>query len=120
MKFLLVAGTRPNFMKVAPVLHAFGPWREIHSVRLVHTGQHYDAKMSDDFFRDLDIPEPDINLGVGSGSHSEQTARVMVAFEQVCLREEPDWVIVFGDVNSTMACAITGKKLNTRVAHIEA
>lgn len=85
MKFLLVAGARPNFMKVAPLLEAFRPHCNAHEVRLVHTGQHYDAKMSDDFFRDLGIPEPDVNLGVGSASHAEQTARVMMAFEQVCL-----------------------------------
>ena len=120
MKFLLVAGARPNFMKIAPVLEAFRRYRDAHEVRLVHTGQHYDAKMSDDFFRDLGIPEPDVNLGVGSASHAEQTARVMVAFERVCLREMPDWVVVVGDVNSTMACAITAKKLGIRVAHVEA
>jgi len=120
MKFLLAAGARPNFMKIAPLLEAFRPYRDAHEVRLVHTGQHYDAKMSDDFFRDLGIPKPDVNLGVGSASHAEQTARVMVAFEQVCLRERPDWVVVVGDVNSTMACAITAKKLGIRVAHVEA
>ena len=120
MKILLVAGARPNFMKVAPVLHAFRSFAHSHKVVLVHTGQHYDSKMSDSFFRDLAIPEPDVNLGVGSGTHAEQTARVMVAFEQVCLREMPDWVVVVGDVNSTMACAITAKKLGIRVAHVEA
>jgi UDP-N-acetylglucosamine 2-epimerase (non-hydrolysing) len=120
MKFLLVAGARPNFMKIAPVMEAFRPYLGAHEVCLVHTGQHYDAKMSDDFFRDLGIPEPDVNLGVGSASHAEQTARVMVAFEQVCLKERPDWVVVVGDVNSTMACTITAKKLGIRVAHVEA
>ncbi len=120
MKFVLVAGARPNFMKIAPVLEAFRPYRDAHEVRLVHTGQHYDARMSEDFFKDLGIPEPDVNLEVGSASHAEQTARVMVAFEQVCLRETPDWVVVVGDVNSTMACAITAKKLGIRVAHVEA
>jgi len=120
MKFMLVAGARPNFMKIAPVLEAFRPYRDAHEVRLVHTGQHYDARMSGDFFHDLGIPEPDVNLGVGSASHAEQTARVMVEFEQVCLRDKPDWVVVVGDVNSTMACAITAKKLGIRVAHVEA
>jgi len=120
MKFLLVAGARPNFMKIAPILDAFRPHLDLHQVILVHTGQHYDGRMSADFFRDLGIPEPDINLGVGSGSHAEQTAKVMVAFEKVCLEHRPDWVIVVGDVNSTLACAITAKKLGVRVAHIEA
>jgi UDP-N-acetylglucosamine 2-epimerase (non-hydrolysing) len=123
MKFILVAGARPNFMKIAPILEAFRS-RQPHTpgleVLLVHTGQHYDQKMSDDFFTDLRIPQPDINLGVGSGSHAGQTARIMVAFEEVCLREQPDCVIVVGDVNSTMACAITAKKLGIAVAHVEA
>lgn len=87
---------------------------------MVHTGQHYSRNMSDDFFRDLGIPEPDINLGVGSGSHAEQTARIMMAFEPACLEHCPDWVIVVGDVNSTVACALTAKKLGIHVAHVEA
>src|SRR6266852_5063525 len=123
MKFLLVAAARPNFMKVAPILRAFGRRRsndDGHAVKLVHTGQHYDRSMSDSFFVDLGIPEPDINLGIGSGSHAEQTGRVMIAFEQVCLSESPDWVIVVGDVNSTLGCSITAKKLGIRVAHVEA
>jgi len=123
MLFLVVAGARPNFIKVAPILEAFASRRCVHNgfeVRLVHTGQHYDRAMSDDFFRDLGIPEPDVNLGVGSGSHAEQTARVMVGFEKVCAEYRPDWVIVVGDVNSTMACAIAAKKLGIRVAHVEA
>jgi UDP-N-acetylglucosamine 2-epimerase (non-hydrolysing) len=123
MKFLLVAAARPNFMKVAPILHAFGRRRspnDGHAVKLVHTGQHYDRSMSDSFFVDLGIPEADINLGIGSGSHAEQTGRVMIAFEQVCLSESPDWVIVVGDVNSTLGCSITAKKLGIRVAHVEA
>ena len=123
MKFLLVAGARPNFMKIAPIMDAFRKLqagRKDLEIRLVHTGQHYDAKMSDSFFEDLRIPHPDINLGVGSGSHAQQTARVMTAFEEVCLREQPDWVVVVGDVNSTMACTITAKKLGIRVAHVEA
>jgi UDP-N-acetylglucosamine 2-epimerase (non-hydrolysing) len=123
MKFLIVAGARPNFMKVAPVLRAFraaGFNEPGRTVLLVHTGQHYDARMSDDFFRDLGIPAPDINLNVGSGSHAQQTAAVMLAFEPVCVAEKPDWVVVVGDVNSTVACALTARKLHLRVAHIEA
>jgi UDP-N-acetylglucosamine 2-epimerase (non-hydrolysing) len=111
MKFIVVAGARPNFIKVAPILDAFSRWPADASVILVHTGQHYDQKMSGDFFRDLGIPAPDVNLGVGSGSHAEQTGRVMIAFEEVCRKEAPDWVIVVGDVNSTIACTLTAKKL---------
>jgi UDP-N-acetylglucosamine 2-epimerase (non-hydrolysing) len=123
MKFVLVAGARPNFMKIAPIMEAFHLRRQSSpgfEVLLVHTGQHYDRKMSDDFFNDLGIPEPDVNLGVGSGTHAQQTARIMVGFEEVCLQHRPDWVIVVGDVNSTMACTITAKKLGIRVAHVEA
>jgi UDP-N-acetylglucosamine 2-epimerase (non-hydrolysing) len=119
MRFLLVAGARPNFMKIAPLMEAFRE-RECKDVLLVHTGQHYDPKMSGDFFRELAIPEPDVNLEVGSGTHAEQTARIMVAFEKVCEREHPDWVVVVGDVNSTLACTITAKKLGISVAHVEA
>jgi UDP-N-acetylglucosamine 2-epimerase (non-hydrolysing) len=122
MKCLLVAGARPNFMKIAPIQRAFFSRRNGHSadVLLVHTGQHYSRNMSDDFFRDLGLPEPDINLEVGSGSHAEQTARIMMAFEPACQEHRPDWVIVVGDVNSTVACALTAKKLGVRVAHVEA
>ncbi len=121
MKFLVVAGARPNFMKIAPIMGAFGErLKPPDSVLLVHTGQHYDPNMSGDFFTELGIPQPGINLGVGSGTHAQQTARVMIAFEEVCLRERPDWVIVVGDVNSTLACAITARKLGIRVAHVEA
>jgi UDP-N-acetylglucosamine 2-epimerase (non-hydrolysing) len=119
MLFILVAGARPNFMKIAPLMEAFRA-RNHSDVLLVHTGQHYDEKMSREFFRDLRIPEPDINLEVGSGSHAEQTARIMVAFEKVCLERRPDWVVVVGDVNSTIACALTATKLGIRVAHVEA
>lgn len=115
----LIAGARPNFMKVAPLYHELkrhGWCRPI----LVHTGQHYDPEMSVAFFQDLKLPDPDIHLGVGSGSHAEQTARVMVAYEKVCLENRPDWVVVVGDVNSTMACTIAAKKLCLPVAHLEA
>jgi UDP-N-acetylglucosamine 2-epimerase (non-hydrolysing) len=110
-------------MKVAPILAAFSRRRTARHnlcVLLVHTGQHYDEKMSDNFFADLGIPSPDINLAIGAGSHAEQTARAMVGFEGVCLTEHPDWVIVVGDVNSTLACSITAKKLLIPVAHVEA
>ena len=123
-KYLLVAGARPNFMKIAPIYRAFSARRNAHAAAslplLVHTGQHYGRNMSDDFFRDLGIPEPDINLEVGSGSHAGQTARIMMAFEPACLEHCPDWVIVVGDVNSTLACALTARKLGIRVAHVEA
>ena len=123
MKLILVAGARPNFMKIAPILEALRPYRDTRpdfSVLLIHTGQHYDRNMSDGFFRDLGIPEPDMNLGVGSGSHAEQTGLIMVGFERLCVEQCPDWVLVVGDVNSTVACAITAKKLGIRVAHVEA
>lgn len=123
LKVLVVAGARPNFMKVASLLAAFEAQNaegECVETLLVHTGQHYDARMSDDFFRDLGLPEPDMYLNAGSGSHAEQTARVMVAFEKACIESSPDLVVVVGDVNSTMACAITARKLGVRVAHVEA
>lgn len=115
----LVAAARPNFMKVAPLYHALAPagWCD---VRLVHTGQHYDDDMSGAFIRDLGLPAPDHHLGVGSGSHAEQTAGVMIAYERVCLSERPAWVVVAGDVNSTIACALTAKKIGVQVAHLEA
>jgi UDP-N-acetylglucosamine 2-epimerase (non-hydrolysing) len=114
----LVAGARPNFMKVAPLFHALSKETWCRPV-IVHTGQHYDAEMSEAFFRDLGLPGPDHNLGVGSGSHAEQTAAVMIAYECLSLAERPDWVVVVGDVNSTMAVAITAKKLCLPVAHLE-
>lgn len=117
-KVMMVCGARPNFMKIAPVLKAMKRRTGL-SHYLVHTGQHYDEKMSGSFFSDLGIPEPDVDLGVGSGSHAAQTARIMVEFETVCEREKPDLVVVVGDVNSTMACAIVAKKLWIPVAHIE-
>jgi UDP-N-acetylglucosamine 2-epimerase (non-hydrolysing) len=127
IKLLIIAGARPNFMKVAPVIKA----AEAHNARrggdgvfldwqLVHTGQHYDQKMSDVFFQELGIPQPNINLGVGSGSHAQQTASVMCKFEEVCLAQKPDWVVVVGDVNSTMACTLVCAKMGIKVAHVEA
>jgi UDP-N-acetylglucosamine 2-epimerase (non-hydrolysing) len=122
LRVLVVAGARPNFMKVAPVLRALRT--RGHEGLLVHTGQHYDDQMSDAFFRDLDLAEPDFHLGVGSGSHAVQTARVMEAFEPVLLEARPDWVVVVGDVNSTVACALVTVKLKeelgVRIAHVEA
>lgn len=113
-----VVGARPNFMKMAPVILEARA-RGLASI-LVHTGQHYDAQMSAVFFEDLGMPQPDIDLNIGSGSHAEQTARTMVAFEQVCLERKPSLVVVAGDVNSTLACALTASKLHIPVAHVEA
>jgi UDP-N-acetylglucosamine 2-epimerase (non-hydrolysing) len=127
IEILVVAGARPNFMKVAPLMKAIGEhngWRRndapMIKARLVHTGQHYDEAMSDVFFRELGIRPPDINLGIGSGSHAVQTARIMMGFEKVCEQEKPDWVVVVGDVNSTMACTLVCSKVGIRVAHVEA
>jgi UDP-N-acetylglucosamine 2-epimerase (non-hydrolysing) len=120
LKIINVVGARPNFMKMAPIIKAMDQHPDEIEHLLVHTGQHYDQKMSKAFFDDLGMPKPDIDLGVGSGSHAEQTAAVMVKFEKVCLKEKPDLVIVVGDVNSSMACTITAKKLGIRVAHVEA
>jgi UDP-N-acetylglucosamine 2-epimerase (non-hydrolysing) len=115
----LIAAARPNFMKVAPLFHVLHgqPWCRL---RLVHTGQHYDKNMSEAFFRDLGLPSPDLHLGVGSGSHAEQTANVMLAYEGACLADRPDLLVVVGDVNSTLACALVGSKLHIPVAHLEA
>ncbi len=119
MRVLNVVGARPNLMKIAPLVEEIRRYPDIQQT-LLHTGQHYDDKMSRIFFDELGIPTPDIYLGVGSGSHAEQTARVMVAFEEVLLEKRPDLVIVVGDVNSTLACAITAAKLWVPVAHVEA
>lgn len=115
----LIAAARPNFMKVAPLLHALTGQSWCRPV-LVHTGQHYDPNMSDAFFHDLGLPAPDVHLGIGSGSHAEQTAGVMLAYEKVCLARRPAWIVVVGDVNSTLACALVGAKLGIPVAHLEA
>jgi UDP-N-acetylglucosamine 2-epimerase (non-hydrolysing) len=115
----LIAAARPNFMKIAPLYHALAAqsWA---SAKIVHTGQHYDANMSDAFFRDLQLPTPHFHLEVGSGSHAEQTAGVMVSYEKVCVSERPDWTVVVGDVNSTAACAMVAAKLWIPVIHLEA
>lgn len=123
MKVTIIAGARPNFMKIAPVIHAIQRaqtnGKQI-SYRLVHTGQHYDKNMSGTFFEELNIPQPDVNLGVGGGTQAEQTAGIMIAFEKDLMAHPTGLVIVVGDVTSTMACSIVAKKLNTKVAHIEA
>jgi UDP-N-acetylglucosamine 2-epimerase (non-hydrolysing) len=120
MKIISVVGARPNFMKIAPFCHELKKVGDSVEHILVHTGQHYDEKMSESFFEALDIPRPDINLGIGSGSHAEQVGRTMVEFEKVIRREKPDWVVVVGDVNATFACSITAKKEHVKLAHIEA
>jgi len=123
MKITLIAGARPNFMKVAPIIKAIkaaeAAGKDMH-YRLVHTGQHYDKNMSDTFFEELGIPAPDVNLGCGGGSQAEQTAAIMVAFEKELMAHPADIVMVVGDVTSTMACSIVAKKLNTKVCHVEA
>lgn len=118
-RIFLIAGARPNFMKVAPLFHALGQEDWCEPV-LINTGQHYDPDMSDTFMVDLGLPPPDINLGVGSGSHAEQTGAVMVAIERVSLEQKPDWVVVVGDVNSTLAAALAARKIGISVAHVEA
>src|SRR5215211_6409208 len=120
LKVINVVGARPNFMKVAPVVEAMRRRAGEFAPVVVHTGQHYDARMSDDFFRDLGLPAPDVHLGAGSGSHAQQTASVMQRFEPVVLEHKPDWVLVVGDVNSTLACALVSSKLGVKVAHVEA
>ncbi len=124
MKILSVVGARPNFMKIAPFIRAIEKYNEhakdsIQHI-LVHTGQHYDKNMSDTFFETLRIPFPDINLEIGSGSHAEQVGKTMIALEKVFIEQNPDWVVVVGDVNATLAASVTAKKLHIRVAHIEA
>jgi len=119
-KMFIVAGARPNFMKIAPIVRELQRGSYPFEYRIVHTGQHYDKEMSDVFFEELEIPAPDYHLDVGSGSHAEQTAKVMVRFEEICLRDRPDLVMVVGDVNSTLACSIVAKKLGVKVAHVEA
>lgn len=120
LKVLLIAGARPNFMKVAPIYAEMKRRPTEFAPMIVHTGQHYDAAMSDAFFDDLGMPKPDIYLGVGSGSHAVQTAKIMTEFEPVVVEQKPDWVLVVGDVNSTIACALVCAKLGIKVAHVEA
>jgi len=119
MRIVHVVGARPNFMKIAPVMRALEDANSVHQL-LIHTGQHYDASLSDDFFHDLELPSADVNLGIGSGSHSEQTGRIMMALEPVLERVEPDWVFTVGDVNSTLSAALVAAKLRIPVAHVEA
>ncbi|MFW6274999.1 MAG: non-hydrolyzing UDP-N-acetylglucosamine 2-epimerase [bacterium] len=125
MKIISVVGARPNFMKIAPFIRAIAQFNLENNNNpvqhlLVHTGQHYDDRMSQRFFEELNIPEADLNLGIGSGTHAEQVGNTMIAFEKVCLEHQPDWVVVVGDVNATLACSVTAKKLNIKVCHIEA
>lgn len=126
-KIISVVGARPNFMKISPFVNAI----KVHNKKyadsglkiahiLIHTGQHYDVSMSQAFFKFLDIPDPGINLEVGSGSHAEQVGNTMIAFEKVLWQEKPDWVVVVGDVNATLACSVTAKKEGVKVCHIEA
>jgi UDP-N-acetylglucosamine 2-epimerase (non-hydrolysing) len=122
-KIVVVVSARPNFVKVAPLLAASQRARTNRpglKIKLVHTGQHYDEQMSQAFFDELALPRPDVELGIGSGSQAEQTGKVMIAFERLLIDDRPDWVVVVGDVNSTLACALAAKKLGVRVAHIEA
>lgn len=124
LKISIIAGARPNFMKIAPLIHAINKSNKKNerkiNYRLIHTGQHYDKNMSDTFFEELNIPQPDINLGVGGGTQAEQTAGIMIAFEKDLIENPVDLVVVVGDVTSTMASSIVAKKLHTKVAHVEA
>ncbi len=125
MKIISVVGARPNFMKIAPLVNAVKQHNALHPEKniehiLVHTGQHYDVRLSENFFRELGIPDPDINLEIGSGTHAEQVGHTMIEFEKVLRHHEPDWVVVVGDVNATLACSITAKKENIKCCHIEA
>jgi len=118
----LIAGARPNFMKIAPIIMAINnreSKKNLISFRLVHTGQHFDKNMSDSFFEELGLPEPDVNLGAGGGTQAEQTAKIMIGYEKLLMSSPSDLCLVVGDVTSTMACAIVAKKLNIKVAHVE-
>jgi UDP-N-acetylglucosamine 2-epimerase (non-hydrolysing) len=119
MKILNIVGARPNFMKIAPIHREMKKYASLNPL-LLHTGQHYDEKMSKLFFQDLNLPEPDVYLGVGSGTHTEQTARIMLAFEKVIETHRPDLVLVVGDVNSTAACSLVAAKMQVKIAHVEA
>ena len=120
MKILNVVGARPNFMKIAPLHRAFVAHPKIKSSKILHTGQHYDAKMSDIFFNQLELPQPDYYLGIGGGSHTWATANIMLKFEEVLKEEKPDLVLVVGDVNSTVACTLVAVKMGIPTAHVEA
>ncbi len=120
MNIDLIAGTRPNFVKIAAIIHAIENYGENISYRFIHTGQHYDESLSGIFFKDLQLPDPDFNLGVGSGSQAEQTAAIMTSYERLILINKPDLCLVVGDVTSSMACAVTAKKLGIKIAHVEA
>ena len=123
MKIDLIAGARPNFIKIAPIIDAIHKAQKKNlniSYRLIHTGQHYDKNMSDSFFEQLGIPEPNVNLGAGGGTQAEQTAAIMIGYEKLLLIERTDLCLVVGDVTSTMACSIVAQKLNVHVAHVEA
>ncbi len=120
IKIISVVGARPNFMKVAPIHRAFNKYSNSVNHLICHTGQHYDGNMSKVFFIDLELPKPDYYLGVGSGTHAEQTAKIMIEFEKVLLNEKPDLIIVVGDVNSTIACSLVAKKMGIKIAHVEA
>ena len=118
MRILHVVGARPNFMKAAPIIREMDSHPDDFHQLLVHTGQHYAPQMSQVFFNELNLPQSDVNLGVGSGSHAWQTAQIMIRFEPVLLDFKPDWVVVYGDVNSTLACSIVCSKLDFKVAHL--
>ena len=118
MKVLLIAGARPNFMKIAPIYREALKHNQV-QCKIVHTGQHYDYEMSEAFFEDLELPKPDFFLNAGSGTHAVQTAKIMVTFEELRQNERPDLIIVVGDVNSTLACSVVAKKLLIDVAHVE-
>lgn len=120
MKYISIVGARPNFMKIAPIYREFIRDRNKIAHMICHTGQHFDDKMSNIFFCDLKLPKPDFYLGIGSGSHAEQTAKIMIKFEKVLIREKPDLIIVVGDVNSTLAASLVAAKMNIKIAHIEA
>ncbi|QDV83008.1 non-hydrolyzing UDP-N-acetylglucosamine 2-epimerase [Planctomycetes bacterium TBK1r] len=120
MKILSVVGARPNFMKIAPIMRALDSYGDRVQQTLVHTGQHFDEKMSDIFFRELELPKPHEHLGVSGGSHAVQTARIMLEFEPVILKHRPDWLVVVGDVNSTVACSLVASKIGVPIAHVEA
>jgi len=123
MKIVSIVGARPNFMKIAPFIRAIEKYNSVNNSiehTLIHTGQHYDDRMSEIFFKELGIPAPAINLGIGSGSHAEQVGQTMIAFEKVLSEIKPDWIVVVGDVNATLACSVTAKKAGVKVCHIEA